>query len=368
MTLQRRVPTGPANLGEATSARSGTTRLLGRRKSGSASSSDADLRYRTLFECVSDGFALVQVVKDSAGHVTDYVVLEANPALLKMFGLSSSPVGKRRSELLPAAPPGWLKACDTAMRGQPLTFEFQARSGKWFEIHLSRITEDQLAHIVVDISDRKQTERRHAEMFDELNHRVKNNLAIVSAMLSMQARAATSLEVRESLTTAVARIQTIADVHASLYRTGRKDEVDFAAYLNDLCRRLRSSVLDEGRITLALEVEPASLPLDKAVALGVLVNELVTNAAKHAYPPPSGGPINVRLAHAPESLVLTVGDAGPGFPSEPRDSGLGMRLIRSLVQQLGATLRIEQDRGAALHVRLPHRTRSEIESGQNQLI
>jgi PAS domain S-box-containing protein len=368
MALQPSAPAGVARFGPATSALAGVARFLRRRTGAPAPTRESDLRYRTLFECVSDGFALVHVIRDESGHVIDYVVLEANPALLRLFGWTASPVGKRQSEIVGQSPFGWLRACDTAMRGQPLTFEFQGRSGRWFEIHLSRISDDQLAHLIVEITDRKQAEQRHAELFDELNHRVKNNLAVVSAMLSMQARAAASPEVHDHLMAAVERIQTIADVHASLYRTGSKDEVDFAVYLNDLCHRLRGSVLDASRISLTLKAQHAFLPLDKAVALGVLVNELVTNAAKHAYPPPRHGTIAIALEEAPQSLVLSVRDDGPGLPDETPGSGIGMRLVRSMVQQLGATLQVDRSPGATFHVSVPHGTQPEAESAQKLLI
>lgn len=348
---------------------SGTDRTVRGRDVCGRTRPRADLRYRTLFECVSDGFVLLEVIRGADGRIVDYMVLEANPALIRLFALESSPVGKRQSEIFAHAPPIWLNACETAMRGQPITFEYKSPSSdRWFEVHLSRITETQLAQLIVDISERKRAEQRHAEMFDELNHRVKNNLAMVSSMLTMQARAAKSPEVREPLETAVERIQTIADVHASLYRSGRKDEVDFAAYLHDLCERLRHSLLDPERVTLTLEAEAVSLPLNRAVALGVLVNELVTNAAKHAYPPPRAGPISVRLQHRAEMLMLTVGDSGGGLPAEPPKTGLGMRLIRSLVQQLGATFEVDHSPGAVFHVRLPCPSQPAPHSGQGVLL
>jgi two-component sensor histidine kinase len=332
--------------------------------------SDKDLRYRTLFECVSDGFALVEATRDSRGHLVDYVVLEANPALHRLLGAETSLIGKRYSEIIHHAPPAWLTACEQALAGDPLTFEYHApRTGRWFEIHLSRIVNDQLAQLVVDISERKRNEHRQAELFDELNHRVKNNLAIVSSMLAMQARAADLPQVRAHLETAVDRIQTIADVHASLYRSGRKDDVDFAAYLQDLCERLGTSVVERERVTIDLYVEPVCLTLDRAVALGVVVNELVTNAAKHAYPAPSRGQISVRLEHPPGGVVLTVGDSGPGLPPEAPKSGLGMRLIRSLCQQMGAAFEVTRRPGATFHIRLPEeRLQNASAPDQNRLL
>lgn len=358
MALQGSVRTGADRLRDAAGAL--TERVFRRRRAVAVRAREADLRYRTLFECVSDGFALVEVIPDAAGHVQDYLVLEANPALLRMMNWNQSPVGKRQSEALANMPTGWLRACDTAMQGRPVTLEHHSRrTGRWFEIHFSRITNRQLAQLIVDITERKQAEQRGAEMFDELNHRVKNNLAIVSSMLAMQARSTTAPEVREQLTIAVDRIQTVADIHATLYRTGRKDEVDFAAYLNGLCDRLGASLLDPARVTLTLDAAPTTLPLDRAVALGVLVNELVTNAAKHAYPAPDSGRISVRLEHDDETLALTVEDGGQGFPAEPQDTGLGMRLIRSLVEQLGATFEIKHNPGATILVRMPDEAKCE---------
>jgi two-component sensor histidine kinase len=367
VTELQRASREPANATPRGAMR-GWAGLVRRLRTGQRPAADPDHRYRTLFECVSDGFALVEVIRDGEGRVVDYLVLEANPALMRMLSMSDAPVGKRAAEVLRDPPPAWMGACDQAMRSGALSFEYQAPGGRWFEIHLSRITEAQLAQLVVDITDRKRVERRHSEMFDELNHRVKNNLAIVSAMLAMQGRRAKSPELRTQLETAVDRIQTIADVHASLYRTSGKDEVDFAAYLQDLCDRLRRSVLDPDRIDLKVVAEPTALPLDKAVAMGVVVNELVTNAAKHAYPPPARGLVSVKLAHADGELVLTVGDSGKGLPAEPSPTGLGMRLVRSLVQQLGARLEVVHSPGATFHVRLPDPQRPARPAGQPSLL
>jgi len=106
-------------------------------------------------------------------------------------------------------------------------------------------------------------------------------------------------------------------------------------------------------VRLEVDTEPALMPLDKAVALGVVVNELVTNAAKHAYPPPAEGTIKVQLHRGDGAYTLQVADGGPGLPSEPSRTGLGMRLVRSLAQQLGATLTVSPPPGAAFTLRLP---------------
>ncbi|HEY8572797.1 sensor histidine kinase [Phenylobacterium sp.] len=318
---------------------------------------ERELRYRTLFDTVSEGFALVEAIRDENGRLVDYVVLEANPALLRILGLDASVVGRRQSEVLPNVSPAYLSACHRALKGEEVSFEYQSPHGQhWYELRLSRVGENRLAQFIVDITARKTTDARQTELFDELNHRMKNNLAMVSSMLALQARMGEAGTVRAHLMKAVDRIQAIADVHASLYRESRKDDVDFAAYLHDLCTRLAGSLIEGDRVKIECEAEPATLPLDRAVALGVVVNELITNAAKYAYPPPAEGVISVKLQYAGAGLTLSVRDSGQGLPEEPPNTGLGMRLVRSLVQQIGATLEIERQPGATFRVNLPQAT------------
>ncbi|MET0274731.1 MAG: histidine kinase dimerization/phosphoacceptor domain -containing protein [Phenylobacterium sp.] len=328
--------------------------LIGRFQASNARLAESELRYRTLFEAVSEGFALVRAIRDPEGRLVDYEVIDANPAMLRIMNADASMIGKQATEIIGGAPPTWLARCEQALGGEPLTFEYQTtNTRRWYEIHLSRVADDRLAQFVQDVTDRKAAEAHQSEMFDELNHRVKNNLALVSAMLSLQARDGVEPAVRAQLTKAVDRIQAIADVHVSLYRSSRKDDVDFAAYLTDLCNRLAGSLLEEGeRVRLQLTADAAVMPLDRAVALGVVVNELVTNAAKYAYPIPAAGLIEVSLRREPAGLVLSVADTGRGLPPDLTGDGIGMRLVRSLVQQIGGVLDVERAPGATFHIRL----------------
>jgi two-component sensor histidine kinase/PAS domain-containing protein len=328
--------------------------LLAQSRAANSRLAERELRYRALFDAVSEGFALVEPIRDADGRLVDYVVLEANPAILRMLNHDADIIGKRQSEIIADPSPAWIAACDAAMRGEAIKFEFEApATRRWFEIHLSRVSDNRLGQFVLDVTDRKLAEARQSELFDELNHRVKNNLSMVSAMLAMQARMTDAPQVREHLARAVDRIQTIADVHASLYRSSRKDDVDFAAYLHDLCTRLAGALLDGDRVRLEVAADPAVLPLDKAVALGVVVNEMVTNAAKYAYAAPASGIIKVALRRTPRGLTLSVSDTGVGLPASGAAQGLGMRLVRSLVQQIGGALEIADGPGAAFVIAVP---------------
>src|SRR5690606_15639125 len=174
--------------------------------------------------------------------------------------------------------------CDRVLtRGKPARFEYHDPVQlRWYDVHVMRISDREMGQFYFDITQRKRAEAHQAELFNELNHRVKNNLTIVSAMLSMQARNAPQPEVQAELLKAVARIQSISDVHSSLYRSSSQDQVDFKSYLGDLCGRLSGAMLADGRIRLEVEAHPASVDPEQAVTLGIIVNELVTNAVKHA--------------------------------------------------------------------------------------
>ncbi len=342
-------------------------RLLRRRAVDIERLADREARYRALFEGASDGFALVEGVWRD-GKLIDLLTVEANPALIKMLNVEGSVAGRLVSELWPKAPE-YMQACERALRGERVTIEHPSFDGRrWFDVRLSPAGENRLAQILVDITERKAAERRQTEMFDELNHRVKNNLAGVSGMLGMQARLADDPRLREELQKAVDRIQTIADVHASLYRVSSADHVDLGDYLRRLCERLSATVIDSGRVHIEVDADEATMPLDEAVPLGMIVNELVTNAGKYAYPPPASGVIRVALKEGPDGLVLNVRDQGVGLAKTGEARGIGMRLVRSLVQQCRGELDIDSDGGASFTVRLPAHDLQTPQDAQSRLL
>lgn len=170
----------------------------------------------------------------------------------------------------------------------------------------------------------------------EISHRVKNSLSIVAGLLSMQGRAAADPDLRQALDDARARVQTIASVHDRLWRTDEIHAVNLAEFMGELCEHLRSSARPGQALTC--ELAPVSVATDQAVPLGLLANELVTNAFKYAYP---GGEGEVRIAIQPASegqLRLTVCDRGVGLPpgfEAAQSRSLGMKLIATLGRQLG---------------------------------
>ena len=314
--------------------------------------------YRTLFETMSEGFVLCEAVRDAQGRLVDYWIRDANPAFTRRLPAERPFVGRRIRELVPDVSDQWLSICHRVLRsGEPVRLEYWDRiTSRWYDVHFTKLSESQFAQFYVDVTARKRAEARQAELFEELNHRVKNNLTIISALLAMQARTVEP-PAREQLQMAVDRIQSIADLHASLYRQRSLEKVDFKAYLEALCNRLAASLIGDARIRLEVACQAASLSSDHAVPLGLIVNELVTNAVKHAYPPPAVGVVTVSFEADEAGCRLVVADRGRGLALEGEDQGggLGVRLVRSLIRQLRGELVVEpgQGQGVAFQVRLP---------------
>lgn len=183
----------------------------------------------------------------------------------------------------------------------------------------------------------------HEILVREVSHRVKNSLALVASVLGLQARSVQHEQARRALLDAQARVGTVAQVHDQLWRSDSLSTVDLADFLRGLCDKLRETAPD---LDIAYDAEgPAAISRDRAVPIGLLVNELVTNAMKYAYPGGTGKVV-VSLTHAQRDRVrVEVADAGQGLPpgldlSGTSSGNLGFRLIRGLVRQLGATIEV----------------------------
>ncbi|MGN6819980.1 MAG: sensor histidine kinase [Sphingomonas sp.] len=187
-------------------------------------------------------------------------------------------------------------------------------------------------------------------MLSEFEHRVKNNFQIVASMLDIQRRRVSDPAASDALGAAMMRVDSIARAHRHLYRDGQGSEVNVSDYLKDLCDTLSDALLLRGGVTLDCDADAAHIQRDHAVSIGLVLNELVTNAAKHAFVGRETGTIHVSWKHKAEGgWRLTVADDGVGLPPGPRpkrkDGGLGQRLIEAFVKQAGGTLTTVSDSG-----------------------
>ncbi len=183
----------------------------------------------------------------------------------------------------------------------------------------------------------RQSNARLEALLAEVNHRVSNSLQLVSAMVRLQASALGDEAARAALDDTQRRISAIAQVHRRLYTGGDVEQVDMREYLGTLVDELAQtwSTAERPR-ALRLAADPIALPTDRAVSLGVIVTELVSNACKYAYPAGSGE-VRVALHREGEDVfLLAVEDDGVGLSGEiaPGGTGVGTKLIRAMAQSL----------------------------------
>lgn len=196
----------------------------------------------------------------------------------------------------------------------------------------------------------------HADLLTrEMSHRVKNSLSSVVGLLRVQGRASESLDVKNALENAAMRVASIAEVHDHLWRGSKVGFVDLAEFVGHLCKTLQNSAPEH---TLQCHSDRVVISADKAIPLGLLVNELVTNAIKYAYID-GPGVIRVDAREIDGHLLVEISDEGLGLPEgfdigEPRNS-LGFRIISGLVKQLMGELKISQNipRGALFTIKFP---------------
>ncbi|QDP18909.1 histidine kinase dimerization/phosphoacceptor domain -containing protein [Sphingomonas xanthus] len=179
-------------------------------------------------------------------------------------------------------------------------------------------------------------------LLKEVNHRVANSLQLVSTFVHMQSRQLDNDDARDALADTQRRIDAIAQVHRKLYASGDVETVAMDEYLSAIVDELQETwSTPAAPRRIRLNAEPVELHPDKAVSLGIIVNELVSNACKYAYGPDRSGEVRVSLAKAGEhSFSLSVEDDGIGFAQgdKPRGSGLGSQLVLAMSRSLAAKL------------------------------
>ncbi|WP_109480171.1 AAA family ATPase [Paraburkholderia sp. C35] len=192
-------------------------------------------------------------------------------------------------------------------------------------------------------------------LLHEVHHRVKNNLQLISSLLNLQAERVTDKAVAELFADSRNRVRSMAMVHENLYRAGNFARISMTMHVKTLCGHL-ARVYDMGRlgVDMQIAVDDIQLDMNRAVSCGLIINELVSNALKHAFPPPRGGVLRIELkALDSERCELRVADDGvglaPGFSFE-RDETLGLRLVHDLVLQLRGSVDIAQQQGTTFTI------------------
>src|ERR1700748_1665907 len=213
-------------------------------------------------------------------------------------------------------------AVDGALRQARLQ---KARDEAEVEVHASR---DRFAALAAE----------RELLLREVNHRVGNSLQIIASLLHLQANSAAQEDVKAALTNAMGRVAAVAQVHRRLYTSHDLKSVLLNQYLDALLEDLRRSAEGNRMSRLTLQSETVEIDPDRAVAIGIIVNELVMNAVKYAYPD-GAGPIHVELRAQGEDIVLAIADEGVGIDAkrnDPRSTGMGQRIVSAMASKLEA--------------------------------
>ncbi len=193
----------------------------------------------------------------------------------------------------------------------------------------------------------------------EVHHRVKNNLQVITSMLEMQGRRATDAQSHSALQEACNRVVSIAAIHEILYRSKSYSSVDLLAYARELMPHLVAFYSGRGRVHLQADVEGgmATLELERAVPFGLILNELVSNACKHAFRGRERGHILVQMNEVDGEIRLLVNDDGAGLPLDfdyRKSEGLGLQIVVALTEQVKGTLRMLPElNGTCVEIRIP---------------
>jgi len=217
--------------------------------------------------------------------------------------------------------------------------------------------------IIWDVTSRKIAEeamqaslREKEVLLKEIHHRVKNNLQVMSSLLNLQSQHLTDPKALDALRVSMHRIKTMALIHDKLYRSESLSGIYFPGYVRDLMGDLINTYAPDKHIALNMNIDPVSFDLDTSIPLGLILNELVSNSLKHAFPDGEGGAIAINLHSRNASVEMAVSDTGIGFPEDldfMDTKSMGMQLVVILVDQLEGTIDLKRSNGTEFIITFP---------------
>jgi hypothetical protein len=345
-------------------------RNITKRKMAENALEESRASFKTMFDAAND---LLYII-DHQGRF-----LEVNNAVIAQLGytreelIGSSPlrlmsayddcVVKEYPPLRPMRYPITLRAKD----GKQLMVETHVVPGLWLgQPAVFGIARDMTEHmrqqealresnlaLSAEVEERRRAEEKIASsllekevMLKEIHHRVKNNMQIIISMLNLQKPSVVDARDQEIFLDCMSRIKSMALVHEKLYQSGDLGDIDFEDYIRSFVSYLFNAyVSDPAKVRLSVNVTKARWNIDKAVVLGLILNEIISNSIKYAFPDGREGNVFVNLGQGPDdTYVLEVGDTGVGIPEDTlkkNNSTLGLRLIKILAGQIDSELAIE---------------------------
>ena len=337
---------------------------ISRRKRAEAALHESETRLATVFREAPVGITITRL--------SDGRFLDVNPAFCALFGHDREQIlGNTVAGLQLTADTGYRArvlaelAVNDKVRGRVATLRHRSGESRECLLSYGRVRlggQDCLVTIMQDVTDRLRAEQRLQEalgerevLLREIHHRVKNNLQLLSSLMSFQLSRG-GREIREVADSLERRIHAMAVVHEHLYGAHDLSSLPADVYLGDLLRANLAAHGDAAaHLTLSIDVAPLALSLDVALRVGLIVSELTSNALRHAFQPAHDGNLALRLTrHGERGFELVVRDDGVGIgaDAESQTSTLGLRLVRQIARQLGGELSCARDSGTVWTLRV----------------
>jgi PAS domain S-box-containing protein len=324
---------------------------------------EAEHEWRASFDSLEDIMLII---------APDFTIEKINRKGLQLLGESEDELlGKKCYEVIRNvnAPPAFcpLQTNAASQDIASVTF-YDARFDRHFLLKSAPVIDAQgnvikFVDLLHDVTERVEAENRlkaslaEKEMLlKEIHHRVKNNLQIVSSLLSLQLFRVEDAHVREILQASVNRVRSLAEIHKLLYESDSFLHIDFHEYLQQMSKPLIESYSPGPAVKLRVAARGIILTIEQAIPCALIMHELVANAFKYAFPGGQSGEIHVQLARTDEQYELTVSNNGVNFPDDVdirNTTSLGMTLVTTLTTQLRGTIQLDKEQGTVFTIQFP---------------
>ncbi len=292
-------------------------------------------------------------------------IVNANPSALHLMGCSvSEAIGQSVNHVWPGLS-DFLEHIHHEDIDREITIDL-GKEQRIYDVQIFPLTDWRnriISYVVVlhDITRRKQAEEKMKAsleekevLLQEIHHRVKNNMQIISSLLNLQTRYVKDIQCREMFRESQNRIQSMALIHEKVYQSEDLSHIDFKEYVQSVVNGLIQSYdVNMNQVTIKIKVEDISLSIDTAMPCGLIINELVSNALKHAFPDRTGE-IMVTLRAVDGIIELTVGDNGVGMPDDvdfKNAETLGLQLVTILAEdQLRGDINLDKSKGTVFTI------------------
>jgi PAS domain S-box-containing protein len=328
------------------------------RKQAELKLNSSEIRYRRLFETAQDGILILDAETGT--------IIDANPYIIGMMGFTLEELtGKEIWEI------GFIKDKDLAKKAASdlkinkyvryEDFPLETKDGRSVEVefvsNVYMVDDKKIIQCNIwDVTDRKHLENEISKalkekevLLKEIHHRVKNNIQVISSLLKIQSQQAKDPAVKEIFLEINTKVKGIALIHEMLYKSKRLSDIDYAAYLKNFTTLVFQSYnVNSLQIGLIIDTEKIMVGIDKAIPLSLIINELLINALKYAFPGSRTGNIVIRVRKNDDNMILTFSDDGIGLPltvTFDKEDTVGMNLLSGLATQLGGTISVERISG-----------------------